>query len=119
VTKVAWQATCSFCKQQFPLEEREAHATICEATGKARMLAEVERPRTWAFGLGLVRESFVEQERGPMLRKFFIGVTENPVARSQLVAFRDLITLVLEEAPEPVAAIPMPPAPVADATGAA
>jgi len=119
VTEVAWQATCSFCKQQFPLEEREAHATICEATGRARMLAEVERPRTWAFGLGLVRESFVEQECGPTLRKFFIGVTENPIVRSQLVAFRDLITLALEEAPEPVATLPVAPAAPAPEGGAA
>jgi hypothetical protein len=114
-----YQGTCSRCHQRFPIEEAETHAAACEVTGRERVRAAVERPRSWSFGIGTVRETFVEQTTGPATRKFLIAITENPLSRTQLLAFHELILLALDEAPEPVAVLPLPPVAVPAPTGSA
>jgi hypothetical protein len=119
VTAPIWQATCALCNARFPVEETEAHAAACEATSQARLVVEVERLRGWAFGIASIREMYAELAPGaPKLHRFEVRLTENPMPRAQLVAFRDLITLALEEAPEPVAALPVAPAAPAPDGGA-
>lgn len=92
------------------MEERDAHVLACEAGGKARFLAAVERPRSWAYGIGIVREIMApaKEDGTPSQRKFFVGVTENVVTRAQLVAYRNLISLALEESPDPLPVTPVP-----------
>jgi hypothetical protein len=120
MTELVWQATCALCKARFPVEETEAHAAACEATSQARLVVEVERLRGWAFGIASVRELYVELVPGtPKQRRFEIRLTENPMPRAQLVAFRDLITLALDEAPEAVTLAAAPPVDPPVPTGSA
>lgn len=79
----------------------------------------MERPRGWAFGIGAIREIPSEPVPGIKQRKFEMRVTENPMTRAQLLSLRDLLSLVLAEAPEPVEVTPVPSGAVADATGTA
>jgi hypothetical protein len=115
---VAWRGQCKHCREMFPMEEAEAHQVACEARTLDRFKTMIERPRTWSYDVGLVREVYVETPTGSV-RKFFVGTTDQLITRAQMVGLRDLITLALEESPDAVAATPMPPAPVPDATGAA
>ena len=106
MTPPVWQGTCAHCRASFPLAEAEAHAQACEATSRERLKLGVERPQAWAFGIATIREMPVEPVPGVRQRRFELRVTENPMSRGQLIGLRDLLTLVLEEAPEPVVAEP-------------
>ena len=113
MTPPVWQATCSYCKATFPLAEQETHREACEARGRAEFATHVERPKSWGIGSTMVREYYVPQANGPAQRRFYVAIAENPLTRAQLVGLRDLITLALDEAPEPLAVVPAAPVPPA------